>query len=234
MSCLKLWSVAGLFLVGAVVAEYVDEPVKPVPGQPLTGSYPEGSPQYVANVGSACAPQSDAARRPPPKPSPKAKPNKGVQVVYGKKGLTSKGNIAASKTGPGSLLVVGGNYAQGTGHAVTFSDAVRPPANPPRPPANPPRPPANPPRPAPRPPVRPPPRPAPVVRNTGVRVGNTNQGLKQNQIGIVRGGDTRNVVNAPNTINIDLRSLQKTNQNTGQASVQGAPQSDAPENPYRH
>ncbi|KAL6737008.1 hypothetical protein Aduo_010687 [Ancylostoma duodenale] len=226
MSCLKLCVIVCLFVAGAVIAEYVDEAIKPGPGEAPTGSYPEGSPQYVANGGSACAPQSDAVRKPPPRPALKPKPSKEVQVVYGKKGLTSKGNITASKTGPGKLLVVGGNYAQGTGNAVTFSE-------------------------------RSPtsseststqttsktcmsaqlyllPRPAPVVRNTGVRVRTTNQGLKQNQIGIVRGGNTRNVVNAPNTVNIDLRSTQKTNQNTGQASVQAPPQSDVPGNPYRH
>ncbi|EYB98335.1 hypothetical protein Y032_0132g1724 [Ancylostoma ceylanicum] len=73
---------------------------------------------------------------------------------------------------------------------------------------------------------RPPPKPEPKVSNTGVRVSKTNQGLKQNQIGIVRGGNTRNVVNAPNTVNIDLRNLQKTNQNTQQGNAQVAPQND--------
>ncbi|RCN48077.1 hypothetical protein ANCCAN_05903 [Ancylostoma caninum] len=100
-----------------------------------------------------------------------------------------------------------------------LSDAAKPKAAP--------KPVATQPRPAPK------PEPRPAVSNTGVRVSKTNQGLKQNQIDIVRGGNTRNVVNAPNTVNIDLRYLQKTNQNNEQGSAQVAPQNDAAANPYR-
>ncbi|EYB98336.1 hypothetical protein Y032_0132g1725 [Ancylostoma ceylanicum] len=167
-------AVVFLLMFTVIIAEYVDEPVKPGKGAAIRKSYPERPQQYVPNGG-------------------------------GLNGKSSKGDatgIAEKYTGAGT---------------APLGDAPRP---------------AKPLRPAPKP--VPKPRPAPTVRNTDVRVKKTNQELKQNQIGLLQGGNTENVVNKPNTVNIGLSSAQEVNQNTEQGNAKAAPQSDAPASPYKH
>ncbi|KAL6737009.1 hypothetical protein Aduo_010688 [Ancylostoma duodenale] len=163
-----------LLMGGVIIAEYVDEPVKPGKGPPTRKSYPERPQQYVPN-------------------------GRGVYVK------------------PSNDDATGAMKKCDSSGSIPLGDAPRPGKSP---------------RPAPKP--APKPRPAPVVRNTDVRVKKTNQNLKQNQIGLLQGGNTENVANKPNTVNIGLNSAQEVNQNTGKGNAKAASQSDAPASPYVH